>query len=62
MVRRSPVRTRILYGGSVNTDNIGQIMSIGEVDGAAATRASIDPEGFLALIEVVAAEARSRNT
>ncbi len=54
--------TRILYGGSVNTENIVQIMSIGEVDGAAATRASIDPEGFLALIEVAAAEARSRNT
>ena len=40
---------RLLYGGSVNQDNVGDIMRQSDVDGALVGGASLDPTGFAAL-------------
>lgn len=40
---------RILYGGSVNQDNVGDIMRKADVDGALVGGASLDPTGFATL-------------
>lgn len=40
---------RVLYGGSVNQDNVGDIMRQADVDGALVGGASLDPAGFAAL-------------
>ena len=53
-------QVRILYGGSVNLENIQGIVSIDEVDGAGAARASIDPLNFIKLIRIVETEAKKR--
>ncbi len=53
--------TRIMYGGSVNLENIFGIIGIKDVDGAAITRAALSAEGFIKLIRVVRAEAEKRN-
>ena len=37
---------RILYGGSVNGDNIDGFLAVPDVDGALVGGASLDPEGF----------------
>ena len=44
---------RILYGGSVKSDNIGEILSIDNVDGALVGGASLDPLSFNQLINEV---------
>ena len=44
---------RILYGGSVNPDNIDQIMSKPNVDGVLIGRASLEIEKFLKMIDYV---------
>ncbi len=41
---------RILYGGSVNEDNITAYMACEDVDGALVGGASLDPERFLAIV------------
>jgi triosephosphate isomerase len=41
---------RVLYGGSVNPDNISQIMAKQNIDGVLAGGASLDPETFLQLV------------
>lgn len=46
---------RILYGGSVNPDNIYKIMSKPNVDGALIGRASLDIENFLQMVNCVEA-------
>lgn len=51
---------RILYGGSVNTENAEQILSILDVDGLAVTRASLDPVRFVSFIQMVEMEANRR--
>ena len=43
----------VLYGGSVNLDNIAEINSISTVDGFLIGGASLDPNKFLKIIEVV---------
>jgi triosephosphate isomerase (TIM) len=45
-------RVRVLYGGSVNPENAGEILSQPEVDGALVGGASLDPASFA---EIVAA-------
>lgn len=51
---------RILYGGSVNLDNIKDIIEIPEVDGAGAARAAINPLDFIKLARIVEIEAKKR--
>ena len=41
---------RILYGGSVNPDNIGGFLDVPDVDGALIGGASLDPAAFARLI------------
>jgi triosephosphate isomerase len=43
--------TRILYGGSVKSDNAREILSIPNVDGALVGGASLDAKSFLAIAE-----------
>jgi triosephosphate isomerase (TIM) len=42
-------RVRILYGGSVNAKNVGELMGRPDVDGGLVGGASLDPDGFAAL-------------
>lgn len=53
---------QILYGGSVNLDNIQEILSIKEVDGIGASRAAIDPNDFVKLVRITEKEAVKRKT
>jgi triosephosphate isomerase (TIM) len=41
---------RILYGGSVKPDNIKGLMTQSEIDGALVGGASLDPQGFAAIV------------
>jgi triosephosphate isomerase len=41
---------RILYGGSVNAGNIKDFMAKSDVDGALVGGASLDPDGFAAIV------------
>lgn len=43
-------RASILYGGSVKPDNIDEIMSQSEIDGALVGGASLSPEGFARIV------------
>jgi triosephosphate isomerase (TIM) len=54
-------KARILYGGSVNLENIKETIRIKEVDGIGASRASIDPLNFIRLIKITEAEALKRS-
>ena len=42
---------RILYGGSVTQDNIGELIAIEDIDGALVGGASLKPDGFLGIIQ-----------
>jgi len=53
-------QVRILYGGSVNLDNIKEIIEIKEVDGAGAARSAIDALDFIRLIQITGNEAVKR--
>ncbi len=44
-------RIRILYGGSVKPENVKELMSIKDVDGALVGGASLDPEKFIKIIK-----------
>jgi triosephosphate isomerase len=44
-------RTPLLYGGSVNTENVDTLLACPNIDGALVGGASLKPDGFLALIE-----------
>lgn len=44
----------ILYGGSVNDDNVDTLARLDVLDGVGAGRASLDPDQFLRLIDQVA--------
>ncbi len=41
---------RVLYGGSVKPDNVSELMSKENIDGALVGGASLDPKSFLALV------------
>jgi triosephosphate isomerase len=45
---------RILYGGSVNTENIEELLKQPDIDGALVGGASLDPHSFLRLLEAAA--------
>jgi triosephosphate isomerase len=44
-------RVRILYGGSVKPDNAAELLALPDVDGALVGGASLDAEGFAAIVE-----------
>jgi triosephosphate isomerase len=44
---------RILYGGSVTKDNIGDLIAMDDIDGALVGGASLKADGFLGIIEVL---------
>jgi triosephosphate isomerase len=44
----------VLYGGTVNKENIEQFTRLDVLDGVGATRASLDAHGFLAMIDRMA--------
>ncbi|VEU80340.1 triose-phosphate isomerase [Haploplasma axanthum] len=44
-------RIRILYGGSVKPENVVELLSTSDIDGALVGGASLKPESFLALAE-----------
>lgn len=48
-------RIRLLYGGSVKTDNAVQIMAQSDIDGLLVGGASLDPVAFTVIAEAVAA-------
>jgi triosephosphate isomerase (TIM) len=48
----------ILYGGSVKPDNVAELLAAEEVGGVLVGGASLDPEGFLALVTAGADRAR----
>jgi len=48
--RLDPAALRVLYGGSVTPENAGDLMSQPDVDGALVGGASLDPEGFAAIV------------
>jgi triosephosphate isomerase len=45
---------KILYGGTVNKENIEQFAALDVLDGVGATRASLDAQGFLTMIDQMA--------
>ena len=47
---------RILYGGSVTKDNIGELIGMEDIDGALVGGASLKPEGFLGIIRKITGE------
>lgn len=49
--------TRILYGGSVSPDNAGEILALGDVDGALVGGASLTAAKFVPIIEAAAGTA-----
>lgn len=51
---------RILYGGSVNAENIGQFMSESGIDGALVGGASLEVDSFALIIEETALARRGR--
>ena len=44
---------RILYGGSVTKDNIGELIGMGNIDGALVGGASLKPDAFLGIINQI---------
>lgn len=46
----------ILYGGSVTKDNIGELIGMEDIDGALVGGASLKPDGFLGIIQNIAAK------
>jgi triosephosphate isomerase len=44
--------TRILYGGSVNGNNIAEFVGMPEIDGALVGGASLDAEQFVRIVAV----------
>jgi triosephosphate isomerase len=45
---------RVLYGGSVNKDNLGELLGMPDVDGALVGGASLDPAAFAQMVETAA--------
>ncbi len=52
--REAAQRTRILYGGSVKPDNAAELLALPDIDGALVGGASLDAEGFAAIVAAVA--------
>ena len=45
---------RILYGGSVNADNAGELMAQPDIDGGLVGGASLSADGFAAIVAAAA--------
>jgi triosephosphate isomerase (TIM) len=45
---------RILYGGSVTKDNVGELIAMEDIDGALVGGASLKADGFLSIIQNIA--------
>ena len=41
----------IIYGGSVNDDNLGELLELDVLDGVGSTSAALKPEGFLKIVD-----------
>jgi len=54
--------TRVLYGGSVNLNNIASIIKIPDVDGAGSTRSSLNPISFAKMVRLVEKESEYRKS
>jgi triosephosphate isomerase len=52
--REQSERTRILYGGSVKSDNAAELLALPDVDGALVGGASLDAESFAAIVAAAA--------
>jgi triosephosphate isomerase len=52
---------RVLYGGSVNLENIYEVLRLKDADGIGAARAAMDPLDFIKLIRLTEAEAKKRS-
>jgi triosephosphate isomerase (TIM) len=46
---------RVLYGGSVNADNAGELLALADIDGALVGGASLDAETFASIVVAAAA-------
>ena len=44
----------MLYGGSVNKDNLGELLAMPDVDGGLVGGASLDPAAFAQMVETAA--------
>jgi triosephosphate isomerase len=53
--KESAELVRVLYGGSVKSDNAAEILAQPDVDGALVGGASLDPEGFAQIVSAAAA-------
>jgi triosephosphate isomerase len=49
--REEAKRTRVLYGGSVKAENCDELLCLPDIDGALVGGASLDPEGFAAIVD-----------
>jgi triosephosphate isomerase len=49
-------QTRVLYGGSVKPDNIGELMAQPDIDGALVGGASLDVASFASIVRYPGAE------
>ncbi len=49
--REQAQRTRVLYGGSVKAENCDDLLCLPDIDGALVGGASLDPEGFAAIVD-----------
>ena len=47
-------RPEIIYGGTVNADNVEQFTAIDVLDGVGSTRGTLDEDGFVAIVRAVA--------
>ncbi len=50
-----------IYGGTVTADNVGQFTAVDELDGVGATRATLDEDGFLTIVQQVARAGMGRS-
>ena len=51
-------RVRVLYGGSVKSENAGEILAQPDIDGALVGGASLDPGGLVEIVAAAAAQVR----
>jgi len=49
--KEAGTQVRILYGGSCNADNAGELIALPDVDGALVGGASLKPDSFAAIVE-----------
>lgn len=49
---------RVIYGGTVNSRNVDELVAVEALDGVGATRAGLDPREFLHIIDRVAGQWR----